>query len=69
MSRKAWRGTVEAAAIQGVCRPALLHRIEWQADGPEPVPVSAEILTLVTDPVAQGAVPADGPGPVSGLVR
>ena len=52
MSRKAWRGTAEAAAIPGVSKPALLHRIEWHADGPEPVPVSAEVLTLVTDPVA-----------------
>jgi hypothetical protein len=52
MSRKAWRGTVEAAAIPGVRKPSLLHRIEWHADGPEPVPVSAEVLTLVTDPVA-----------------
>ena len=41
MSRKAWRGTAEAAAIPGVSKPALLHRIEWHADGPEPVPVSA----------------------------
>ena len=52
MSRKAWQGTAEAAAIPGVSKPALLHRIEWHADGPEPVPVSAEILTLVTDPLA-----------------
>jgi len=52
MSRKAWRGTAEAAVISGVSKPALLHRIEWHADGPEPVPVSAEVLTLVTDPVA-----------------
>ena len=52
MSRKAWRGTAEAAAIQGVSKPALLHRIEWHADGPSPVPVSAEVLTLVTDPLA-----------------
>jgi len=52
MSRKAWRGTAEAAAISGVSKPALLHRIEWQADAPEPVPVSAEVLTLVTDPLA-----------------
>ncbi len=52
MSRKAWRGTAEAAAIPGVCQPALLHRIEWHADGPTPVPVSAEVLTLVTDPPA-----------------
>jgi hypothetical protein len=52
MSRKAWRGTAEAAVISGVSKPALLHRIEWRADGPEPVPVSAEVLTLVTDPVA-----------------
>ena len=52
MSRKAWRGTAEAAAIPEVSKPALLHRIEWHADGPEPVPVSAEVLTLVTDPVA-----------------
>ena len=52
MSRKAWRGTAEAAVIPGVSKPALLHRIEWHADGPEPVLVSAEVLTLVTDPVA-----------------
>ena len=52
MSRKAWRGTAEAAAIPGVSKPALLHRTEWHADAPDPVPVSAEVLTLVTDPVA-----------------
>ena len=52
MSRKAWRGTAEAAAIPGVSKPALLHRIEWHADGPEPVLVSAEILTLVSHLVA-----------------
>jgi hypothetical protein len=52
MNRNAWQGTAEAAAITGVSKPALLHRIEWLADGPEPVPVSAEVLTLVTDPVA-----------------
>lgn len=42
----------DAAAIPGVSKPALLRRIEWHADGPEPVPVSAEVLTLVTDSVA-----------------
>jgi hypothetical protein len=52
MSRKAWLGTAQAAAIPGVRKPSLLHRIEWHAYGPEPVPVSAEVLTLVTDPVA-----------------
>jgi hypothetical protein len=52
MSRKAWRGTAEAAAIPGVSKPTLLHGIEWHADGPEPIPVSAEVLTLVTNPVA-----------------
>jgi hypothetical protein len=52
MSRKAWRGTAEAAAIPGVSKPALLHRIESDADGPEPVPVSVEVLKLVTDPLA-----------------
>jgi hypothetical protein len=52
MSGKAWRGTAEAAAIPGVSKPALLHRIEWRTDGPPPVPVSAEVLTLVTDPPA-----------------
>jgi hypothetical protein len=49
MSRKAWLGTSEAAAIPGISKPSLLHRIEWRADGPEPIPVSAEVLTLVTD--------------------
>jgi hypothetical protein len=52
MNPQAWKGTAEAAVIRGVSKPALLHRIEWQADGPEPVPVSAEVLTLATDPVA-----------------
>lgn len=52
MSRKAWRGTLEAAAIPGMSKPELLHRLEWHAEGPEPVPVSAEVLTLVTEPVA-----------------
>ena len=52
MSRKAWRGTAEAAAIPGVSKPALLYPIEWQAGGSAPVPVSAEVLTLVTDPLA-----------------
>jgi len=52
MSRKAWRGTAEAAAIPGVSKPPLLHRIEWHAGGSAQVPVSAEVLTLVTDPVA-----------------
>jgi hypothetical protein len=52
MSGKAWRGTAEAAAIAGVSKPALLHRIEWHTDGPPPVPVSAEVLTLVTHPPA-----------------
>jgi hypothetical protein len=58
MSRKAWRGTAEAAAISGVSKPALLHRIEWHADGPEPVPGSAEVLTLVTDPARRHGPPA-----------
>lgn len=54
MNRNAWQGTAEAAAIAGVCKPALLHRIEWQTEAPAPVLVSAEILTLVTAPVASG---------------
>ncbi len=41
-----------AVAITGVSKPELLYRIEWHADRPEPVPVSAEVLTLVTDPLA-----------------
>jgi hypothetical protein len=52
MSRKAWRGTAEATAIEGVCKPALLHRLEWHTNAPSPVPVSAEVLTLVTAPLA-----------------
>jgi hypothetical protein len=52
MSGKAWRGTAEAAAIPGVSKPAMLHRIEWHTHGSRPVPVSAEVLTLVTDPPA-----------------
>jgi hypothetical protein len=52
MNPNAWRGTAEAVAIPGVSKPSLLNRIEWIAGGPVPVPVSAEVLTLVTDPVA-----------------
>ena len=52
MSGKAWRGTAEAAAIPGVSKPKLLHRIEWHTEGPPSIPVSAEVLTLVTDPPA-----------------
>jgi hypothetical protein len=52
MNRNAWLGTAEAAAIPGVSKPSLLHRIEWRAAGPVPIPVSAEVLTLITDPVA-----------------
>jgi hypothetical protein len=52
MKWSAWRGTADAAAILGVSKPALLHRIEWHAEVPVPVPVSAEILALVTDPPA-----------------
>jgi hypothetical protein len=52
MNWNAWRGTTEAAAIPGVNKPSLLHRIEWQAAAPVPVPVSAEVLALVTEPVA-----------------
>ena len=52
MNSNAWRGTADAAAIPGMSKPALLHRIEWEASAPVPVPVSAEVLTLVTDPPA-----------------
>jgi len=58
MSRKAWHGTAEAAVISGVSKPALLHRIEWHADGPEPVPVSAEVLK---DPGTRGPRTHSGP--------
>lgn len=52
MNLNAWRGTADAGAIPGVSKPALLHRVEWLAAGSAPVPVSAEVLTLVTDPAA-----------------
>jgi hypothetical protein len=52
MNSNAWRGTADAAAIPGMSKPALLHRIEWEASAPVPVPVSAEVLTLITDPPA-----------------
>jgi hypothetical protein len=52
MNLNAWRGTAEAAVISGVSKPALLRRVEWLSGGPVPVRVSAEVLTLVTDPVA-----------------
>jgi hypothetical protein len=52
MNRNAWRGTADAAAIPGVSKPRLIHRIEWLASAPVPVPVSVEVLTLVNEPVA-----------------
>lgn len=52
MDAVAWRGTFEAGAIAGVCKPQLLARVEWYTDHPASVPVTAEILTLITDPVA-----------------
>lgn len=52
MNLNAWNGTAEAASITRVSKPSLLHRIVWPADGPVPVPVSAELLTLVTDHAA-----------------
>jgi hypothetical protein len=52
MNWNAWRGTAQAAGIPGVSKPSLLYRIEWQACAPTPVLVSAEVLTLVTEPVA-----------------
>jgi hypothetical protein len=52
MNPNAWRGTADAADIPGVSKPALMHRIEWHVSAPVPVPVSAEVLTLVTDPPA-----------------
>jgi hypothetical protein len=52
MNPNAWRGTADAAAIPGVSKPALLHRIQWQASAPVPVPVSVEVLTLVNYPTA-----------------
>jgi len=50
MKWSAWRGAADAAAILGMSKPALLHRIEWHVSAPVPVPVSAEVLTLVTEP-------------------
>jgi hypothetical protein len=52
MDRTAWLGTADAALIEGMRKPELLARTEWRTAGPVPVPVSAEIMTLVTDPVA-----------------
>lgn len=52
MKWSAWRGTADAAVIPGVSKPALLHRIEWHVSAPVRVPVSAEVLTLVTHPPA-----------------
>jgi hypothetical protein len=52
MDRTAWLGTSEAAAIEGLSTPSLLARIAWHHTDPVPVPVGAEVLTLVTDPAA-----------------
>jgi hypothetical protein len=52
MDRTAWLGTADAAPIEGVRKPELLMRTEWRTASPVPVPVSAEIMTLITDPAA-----------------
>ena len=52
MDQTAWRGTRDAAAIPGVCKPSMLKHVEWSTSGPPQVPVSAEVLTLVADHTA-----------------
>jgi hypothetical protein len=52
MDRTAWTGTADAAPIQGMRKPMLLARTEWCTDDLVPVPVTAEVTTMVTDPVA-----------------
>ncbi|MGR6998811.1 hypothetical protein ACU686_12895 [Yinghuangia aomiensis] len=52
MDAEAWRGTFEAGAITGVCKPTLLDRVLWETDAPVAVPVSGEMLTFIPDPVA-----------------
>jgi hypothetical protein len=52
MDTTAWLGTSDAAAIEGLATPSLLTRIEWRQPHPVPVPVSAEVLTLVAEPAA-----------------
>jgi hypothetical protein len=49
MDETAWRGTRDAAAIPGVCKPSLIKHIEWSTSDPVHVPVSAEVLALVAD--------------------
>ena len=52
MNWDAWRGTADASLITGMCKPSLLHRIEWRTEAPIPILVSAEVLTQATDRVA-----------------
>ena len=52
MDETAWRGTADAAGIEGLAAPSLLARIEWLHPDPVPVLVGAEILTLVSEPSA-----------------
>jgi hypothetical protein len=66
MNRKAWRGTVEAAAIPGVRKPSLLHRIEWHADrlpafqaaSPAHIDLFAAASVRLWDEIAQSSASA-----------
>ncbi len=49
----AWTGVRDAASIVGVRKPELLARVEWTDKQHVPLPVAAELMTLVTDPVIQ----------------
>lgn len=50
MDEEWWTGTRDAAALTGVRKPALHDAVEWTHPDPVPVPVRAELLTLVDDP-------------------
>ena len=52
VNRNAWQCTACAVGIRGMSKPLLLKQTVWHTQGPAPVPVSAEVLTLVTEPVA-----------------
>ncbi|WP_163550665.1 hypothetical protein [Candidatus Frankia nodulisporulans] len=52
MDVEPWRGTREAGALVGICKPALLASTEWTHPDPAPVPVCAELVTYVSDPPA-----------------
>jgi hypothetical protein len=49
MDSEIWMGTRDAAGLVGVARPAWLAGTDWTHPDPAPVPVRADLVSLVTD--------------------